>query len=31
MSVIAFVVSWVVVGWLVGWATHNRTLGGDDE
>ena len=24
---IAFVVSWLVLGWLVGWSTHSKTLG----
>jgi len=26
-TVVAFLVSWIVVGWLVGWSTHSKTIG----
>ena len=29
MTVLAFVASWLVVGWLVGWSTHSKTIEGD--
>ena len=27
-TLLAFVASWLVVGWLVGWSTHSKTIDG---
>jgi hypothetical protein len=28
-TLIAFLVSWIVVGWLVGWSLHSKTIDRD--
>jgi hypothetical protein len=30
-TLLAFVVSWLVLGWLVGWSTNSRTIEGEDK
>jgi len=30
MTLIAFLLTWLVLGWLVGWGLHSRSIEGED-